>query len=115
MELAPKFGIWCSCIHPGYFLTGIYTMWAVWVKRVKNECDKEIWKIYNGDKFEMKSVEFIEEIQESTLMKRDLSPVIDRIIHGLTAKYPKRSYNPYSYQVAFMFTWSPWWLFEKLV
>ena len=108
-EYAPTFGIWSSSIQPGFFKTNIANAsTGVYMNRLVNYYYKDggngdLKDDISEDEKEVATTFKINEYAQresklwSTASKKwepDLSPVINNIIHGITAKYPKTAYFP---------------------
>eukprot|EP01083_Nonionella_stella_P300261 1024051_1 len=92
-ELSPRFGIWCSVIEPGGFQTNIMDASLKWtqiiVDELKENGKEELIDIYEHDMDATRSV--VNNLKDNTLAP-NCQPVIDDMLHALTAKYPKREY-----------------------
>ena len=111
-EYAPLFGIWSCSIHPGFFKTNIIEASTnIHGQTVLNHYYKQIDENGNGilkddsqlsanDKeiaITFKIDKYFQNMKDSwakwdSLWDPDLTPVINSIIHGVTAKYPKETY-----------------------
>eukprot|EP01083_Nonionella_stella_P204860 746509_1 len=94
-ELSPRFGIWCSVIEPGGFQTNILEAGMKWthtiVEEVKANEQEELLDVYEHNVDGMDAV--INKIKNKKFAV-NCQPVIDDMVHALTAKYPKREYVP---------------------
>eukprot|EP01084_Bolivina_argentea_P299415 516110_1 len=117
MELSWRFGIWVCTIEPGAFRTPIMGQICVWGKRVENKLKEtnstELMDIYQFD------VDKIERNLEKKFVEisshETIDPVVDSIIHGLTAKYPQRSYQPGWPLFALVCLYLPMWMTEPII
>eukprot|EP01084_Bolivina_argentea_P138039 243108_1 len=115
MELSPKFGIWPTVIQPGGFMTSINSTSVNWVKKI----DKYYKENRNDellDAYEWNADLWIKKISnQKPFMDNNLDCVIDCVIHGLSAKYPKREYNPGWNFLMYLGLYGPWWIWEPLI
>eukprot|EP01084_Bolivina_argentea_P136029 239603_1 len=116
MEVSTRFGIWVCAIEPGTFLTGIVKGSIVWGKRVENklkeENNAELMDIY---KFDISKAEGkVDQMAKDMGFVPNIEPVVNAIVHGLTAKYPQRSYQMgYPLYLTFL-CYAPLWLTEAV-
>eukprot|EP01084_Bolivina_argentea_P128115 226502_1 len=102
MELSPKFGIWCVSVESGAYWTNIYKTGEGIVNNIeknlienkdKNEYAKELLDVYSFDELR----DDWNRKQTKSIPRIAVTPVdvfIDDIMHGLSAKNPKRVYYP---------------------
>ena len=120
MEIGPRFGIWVSTVEPGFYKTNVMRNALAWSNRVtqklKEENKIEIMEMYDFD------LEMIEKLAESfekgeggAVMQENISQVVDCVIHGLTAKYPKRRYEPGWDPISKFLAYSPLWMTEPFM
>eukprot|EP01084_Bolivina_argentea_P279370 477597_1 len=107
MDISPRFGIWVSAVEPGGYRTAIVSGTKVWHKRVIDKVEEEnknelldIYDVPDIDKFNKR----MDEISKGAMgYSPNIEEVVDCIIHGLTAKYPNRSYQPnWTFIIKFM-------------
>ena len=119
MEVGPRFGVWVSAVEPGLFKTNMMKNVIGWQNKVKEKLKEEnkteIMDIYdwNADRVN-KSMELLEEGKGDLILGEDISKVVDCVIHGLTAKYPKRRYEVgWDAGLKFLVYW-PMWITEPV-
>jgi len=93
MELSPLFHIWCSVIEPGGYCTQLLTNSQMWDDRILQLCPEDIANAYNLT-HQLSTIKTIRSRLESQLNHKDITPVIDCIVHAVTSKYPQSVYSP---------------------
>ena len=119
MEVAPRFGVWVSAVEPGGYKTNICNNINTMAKKVKEKLEQEnktqLMDIYDWDLDRIsKSVDLLAENKGGLTMDDDLSKAVDCIVHGLTAKYPRRRYEVgWDLGLKFLCYW-PMWITEPV-
>ncbi|XP_026519395.1 estradiol 17-beta-dehydrogenase 2-like [Terrapene carolina triunguis] len=115
-ELA-KWGIKVAAVHPGGFRTciqGTSELWAKQEKHLLENLTPDVKKDYGED--------YIEALKNFLLhmpvhCASDLSPVLDDVLHALSAKSPHGLYTPgkSSYLALCIFCYFPLWLYDLFI
>eukprot|EP01083_Nonionella_stella_P027177 74792_1 len=114
-ELSPRFGIWCSVIEPGGFQTNIIDAGIKWTQIMVDELKKngkeELLDIYE---YNVDATGSIVKKWEQKVFAPNYQPVIDDMIHALTAQHPKREYVPGSSLLVSIVEHAPLSVFDYL-
>ena len=109
MELAP-FGICTSAIEPGLFQTSIFTVSKIFINSISDNQDREILNAYNWNNVKDSIIDRNTQFENSGDI--NLDPVLNKITHALTAKYPQRNYIVNQNFTSWLFSNIPLWLLE---
>eukprot|EP01083_Nonionella_stella_P078789 215828_1 len=121
MDISPRFGIWVSSVEPGGYMTPIVQKSMFWFKqvekKVKENNEAELLDIYEfPDLNKMQKVydKAAKTRGKSIMFNDNINEVVDCIIHGLTAKYPRRSYEVGWAFLIQCFVYLPLWMTEPI-
>lgn len=125
LEMCGIFGIWSCACEPGAFKTNFLNVGINNLNKLKEYYDenindkltdeeKNIGNIYSIIENVDNQINGVEKLDNSGMFDEDLSECVDAIIHGLTAKYPQRLYQPGFNFIFGIITSLPNFIFDKI-